>query len=611
MNLLEHLLKDASVQCSTVYDPRDFDTIRKRVSSEGWSFVTITLPGYLKALHKCLENGRIVSQDFVGWRKTEGLPCFLQGFLKLIFCGERKLIEDSDQSIYAIRAIRQVCSFFKKEKRMCSDERVKDALINFCQIDDDMRVSLEDSCSTELFQDVSAYVVSSVFKDFQSENLVPKHGPGATADRLNGNQKFVQSKIAWPKQLDSLVNRDLFLYNTEESCYLDTEDVKTVEPYALPSRLSCVPKTAETPRVIALEPTAMQMVQQPLKDYLVKSIEGAPLTKGHVNFSDQTINRRLALENSRSREYATVDLSAASDRVSKEQIYLLFSVYPELRSALFSARSNFIDISGSIRELNKFASMGSALCFPCEAIYFFVLCICSILENRKLPASPSNISNIAKRVYVYGDDIIVPSTEVDYLIKFMAKFKARVGAEKSFSKGFFRESCGMDAYNGVDITPVYNRRSILSSRRDVPCAVSNVSTVNQLHAAGYIQTALYFKELIEIHLGKLPSVEETCAGLGWHFGNYASKSRVSKQLQRKEVRTLVVDVLPNSDPLSGYAALQKCLLRLENPMELDTSYPISYRRRAQYFKDVQDKKHLRRSFGFGTLTLKSRWIALR
>lgn len=608
--LLECILKDTSEQCSTTYDPRDMQTINLRVENEGLSFLTITLPNFLQDIFKCLEEGKVTLHDFSGWKKRGCLPVFLQGFTKLIFSESGRLHETNSQHIYATRAVRQICSLFKKKKELCSEKRIRESLDSYCQVDDDMYSALPKNSSTELFMDTAAIIVSQVFKDHEAIDLIQSHGPGATADKINGNRKFSQSSITWLSKFDKYVSKEEFLYNTEESAYLDTEGPSVVEEsYNLPCRLSYVPKTMKVPRIIALEPCSMQSIQQPIKDYLVDCLEQSPLTQGHVNFKDQSINRRLALENSLTKKKATIDLSAASDRISTEHVYLLFSVNPGLRDLLFTARSEYVDIFGSLRKLNKFASMGSALCFPVESIYFYTLCISSILERRNLPPTYPNIYKISRDVHVYGDDIIVPVDEVDYLCRFFDQFRSKVGLEKSFKKGYFRESCGMDAYAGVDITPTYLRASLPTSRKDVDLIISSISFANQCYKQGYARTTNFVKKIVENAVGSLPTINETDGGLGWHFGNYLTKVRTSKNLQRREVRTLVVDVRPEKDEINGYAALQKSLLRLQNPLELDMSYPVSYRRAAKFFKESTDKEHLKKSYGFGNLALKSRWIA--
>jgi hypothetical protein len=58
------------------------------------------------------------------------------------------------------------------------------------------------------------------------------------------------------------------------------------------------------------------------------------------------------------------------------------------------------------------------------------------------------------RVYVYGDDIIVPSEWYHLAVEGLTLSGFAVNDAKSFYRGPFRESCGGDYLNGKDVVPV-------------------------------------------------------------------------------------------------------------------------------------------------------------
>jgi hypothetical protein len=71
--------------------------------------------------------------------------------------------------------------------------------------------------------------------------------------------------------------------------------------------------------------------------------------------------------------------------------------------------------------------------------------------------------------------------------------------------GFFRESCGCDAYKGVEVTPIrlrtqWGHRGI----RDASELVSWVELSNSLHRSGYWMAASFIQELVEDRYGLLP-----------------------------------------------------------------------------------------------------------
>jgi hypothetical protein len=160
--------------------------------------------------------------------------------------------------------------------------------------------------------------------------------------------------------------------------------------------------------------------------------------------------------------------------------------------------------------------MGSALCFPVESMVFFTICIVGRLAALSLLPTVSNIKKVARRVYVYGDDLLVPSDEVPTVARALSAFALKVNDTKTFRTGMFRESCGMDAYNGVMVTPIYVRTMPPSDRRSSAELVSYVSLANQLYKAGWWVLAKRVREVVERILGPLPTVRETAPCLGWH-----------------------------------------------------------------------------------------------
>jgi hypothetical protein len=66
-----------------------------------------------------------------------------------------------------------------------------------------------------------------------------------------------------------------------------------------------------------------------------------------------------------------------------------------------------------------------------------------------------SIARIAKDVRIFGDDIIAPSDRVVDIIRSLEMLFLKVNTQKTHYHGFFRESCGVRAYKGVDVTPSY------------------------------------------------------------------------------------------------------------------------------------------------------------
>jgi hypothetical protein len=612
--LMLHVIQDAAQLCSTTMDRRDIARISERCSHEGLSFLTITLPNFLDDVMSSIEEGKVTSDRFVGWRKRLCLPAFLMGFTSLVFDPKTGEMYENPNPL-SVLGLRQICSLAKKIKLDCKVVRRQKALDDYSVCDDELRdapvrVSEE---SWKLFRNVSRILWGEVFGGMvEAESLIPHHGPGSTQEGIQGNKKYAQGDFSWPRRLAVDFDPSCCLFNSEESHFHSGVDVPLLEvSEELPVRVTSVLKTQKAPRIIALEPVAMQMAQQSVKDYVVNRLESNSLTAGHINFTDQSVNRKLAFESSISRRFATLDLSAASDRVHKDFVWHMLSVNPTLRRLFFCTRSACAQLPDArVIFLNKFASMGSALCFPAEAMFFATLSVAALVRRRSLSPSVASIRRCMNEVFVYGDDIIVPTHEVEAVVTMLQEFGNVVSKKKSFTKGFFRESCGMDAFKGVDVTPVYLRNPIPNSMDSTNAIISCVETANLLAIRGLYSAASYLRSRIEAITGNLPVLNKDSEGLGWWADGFAEKEckvRFNKRLQRLEVRTLVPKASLKNDVIDGYAALHKCLLFMTLPDKGRRS-PWQTRRDVLHAQQERAVDHLCRSSRRGVVTLKRRWV---
>jgi hypothetical protein len=370
--------------------------------------------------------------------------------------------------------------------------------------------------------------------------------------------------------------------------------VEFVEPEdEAPVRVVFVPKTLKSPRVIAIEPVCMQYTQQSLLKFLVPLIESGGYTGGRVNFTNQTVNQLLALRASENGRLATIDLSEASDRVHQELVRRMLRVCPILSNMVFACRSTRAKVpSGEIVTLNKFASMGSALCFPMEALAFFCAIVASRLHKAQLPVTGRNVRECSRLVYVYGDDIIVPADEAPAICDDLVRFGFKINRNKSFWTGKFRESCGMDAYDGVDITPVYCRRTSPANRRSHIELVSWVAMANQFYRKGLWYAAQKVRNAVEsLTKVSLPFVGKNSSGLGWvSYSNASTVHRWNRELHRFETKAMTIRPIRYSDPLEGDGALLKCFRLIGS--------------------QANDLKHLYESVKRRAFTLKPGWVPI-
>jgi len=313
LQLWQVALEELGARCDCYSTTHDVKTVMSRSTHEGMSFLTISLPSFGKDFEKSLSQGGISTDQFLGWAKHPGLegsrvPRFLSGFLERVFDrGTGRLLDEPDE--YAVFAIRQLTLMFAKILLPCSDARTEAAFEGYIECEQEVRRSDAQMSSSLLedFQKASSIMFSGVFQQVDEDvyygRIIPKHGPGATADRLKGNRKFDQTE--WTERLERVFPFGEFLSPNVRHHLEVLFRVTFLEPGAeRPARVVAVPKTLKTPRIIAVEPTCMQYVQQGLMAKFVEYLESPEVVTtrgirvrnegfGYVGFSSQEPNQLL------------------------------------------------------------------------------------------------------------------------------------------------------------------------------------------------------------------------------------------------------------------------------------------------------------------------------
>lgn len=144
--------------------------------------------------------------------------------------------------------------------------------------------------------------------------------------------------------------------------------------------------------------------------------------------------------------HATIDLKQASDSVSRKLVEFLLP--SDWFSVLNDLRTKSIEIDGRTVYLEKFSGMGNGFTFELESVIFMSIAqeVCNTLG---LPYT------VGEDVFVFGDDIIVPTGASKLLIKVLNWCGFETNVEKTFVDGPFRESCGGDFFGGQAVRPYY------------------------------------------------------------------------------------------------------------------------------------------------------------
>lgn len=210
-----------------------------------------------------------------------------------------------------------------------------------------------------------------------------------------------------------------------------------VIPIVRGNRFTTVPKDSTKNRGIAIEPGLNVWAQLAVGGAIRRRLRiraGIDLSTG------QELHRNLACNASRDGGSATIDLSNASDTVSTALVKILL---PEpWYDLLVSLRSPFTQVGGEWVKLEKFSSMGNGFTFELETLIFLSLChACG--------------GKVGIDTFGYGDDLIIPTDITRDVVAFLAYCGMTTNVSKSFSTGSFRESCGGDYMDGIEVRPFY------------------------------------------------------------------------------------------------------------------------------------------------------------
>lgn len=562
MSLMQGLLRAVLKDCANSYPhltrefERDLNHLLTQINSRGSNVLTIELPDLGKHFDKCLSEGQYTPSNLPNGRlinRRHQYPRLFSGLMKLVFDPRGRVLEDADvNAIFFLQTLYYAC---KKIRLDCSPERRFDAVKEFFSNESSLPTpsllwrddnvfnhrpnrytSFVEARSRDLFTptpdgksgDECGYDgddplvtlqqvcdrVSASLGEFIPSDSQYRHGPGAVSEG------FKLSKFEfpnWTARLDRVFSRQEFGFPTlnlalhslfSHEC---DSDLSVGEPY---SKLIAVPKTQKGPRLIASEPASHQYAQQGIRRFLVDSI-GKSLIRKSVTINDQRPSRAAALEASKQGKSITVDLKSASDRLSCWFVERLFRTNWSLLTALQASRTsdliNDIDKKQPSRvSLKMFAPMGSAVTFPVQSIAYCCITVAAVLFARGLTVTDRNIRKVTAEIIVYGDDIIAPVDCGSILFDILESMWFKINPAKTHVNGLFRESCGMVAYSGVDVTPAYVLEPFDETR---PSSISSVvEASNNFFKKGLWECSRFLESTIPRKWHKLLPIVEIGGG---------------------------------------------------------------------------------------------------
>lgn len=493
-----------------------------------------------------------------------------------------------------LKDIRQILGFGYKSEYEPTKQQRDAAQASFLETDEaidcfDCYFNSNNHRSSPFFTGARSLVSRVIAKcDFRS--IKPSHGPGSVFPSYRPSEK---------SSFDTIYNSieeyyPFFDYFRATSSQVeDGIGVSSTLSFGgeITAKLTCVPKDSRGPRLISVHPREAIWIQQGLRHELERAITSSGLTRGRINFQDQSINGNLALKSSVDRAFCTIDLKDASDSISNTLFHYLFGWCAQYFECCRAKQVRLMD--GSIHRLRKYAPMGNATAFPVESIVFWAVVRSGIL---------CRCGEICNDIYVFGDDIILPSKYYEVAIHSLVRAGLKPNQHKCFVNGFFRESCGVDAYHGMNVTPHRIKRWKVSDLTDLNSACA---LAKNFRVSGYEETASGLYSMVRERCKYLPLCNDFNAQGIYEFVpvdflfmlRNERSLRWNRHLQRYE--TMVIHSIPVIDRVGkhDWYHVMDSLLRIR-PEYRNTSrfsYPIPYRAQKSYgwtpvvmsFKDVE------------------------
>lgn len=488
---------DDGIANGVPFSNKDLQTIVERLLSEGSSFVKVTLPLLGKALDRGLVNGRF--EPIINFRSKRNtcIPVLCHQVFLMIFEPDGML--RSSPNVVSIRLLRQFLLFDSKLSQEPTSEQEKSTKDAFVQRMDRLRKKRIQTDHPVLRE--ARLLLGRVLDDSLLDVITPGHGPGVTAEKKDRFERWAFR--TWPSTAERYY--PYLTYGTQSleawmRCGYDVTWVK--EPT---TRCCLVPKDFKGPRLISAESAATQYLQQGQMRKLMSYCDHHRVIGRSIRFRDQTHNQRAA-QASVARKTVTLDLSNASDTVSAPLVWFLFAEVPRLRNRLMATRSTHMMIDNQRVKLTAFAPMGSAVCFPVESLVFWAIAMASLKLVRSHEYTrdgvtrlvcPFRDSVLAEEIAVFGDDIVIPEEAFPTLHGTLLEVGCEPNMSKTCWKTPFRESCGSEWFNGIDVTITRNKEYHYAADNKFEDHLALLNLQRKLFLQGMFSAAALLKDWAE------------------------------------------------------------------------------------------------------------------
>jgi len=274
-----------------------------------------------------------------------------------------------------------------------------------------------------------------------------------------------------------------------------------------------VRKTNEKNRGICTQPSGNMVLQLATHEIL----SGVLRQAFDCDLStQQELNRKLAYYGSlgqkswltHSWSFCTADLS----RASNFPWVLVQKLCPELWVKwLKLIRSPAMVVEGQEVKKHMCSTMGNGFTFSLMTVLLSAI-VKVLYRAADLPEYDTAPNGVVTKTWaVYGDDIIVDKRVFNALKIVLHDLGFLLNSNKSFSSGFFRESCGADYYDGYPVRPVFVEQ--LQTQADIYSLLNRLVIWGVTHSVSLKKSLACLRKALGKDVLRIPNWEDVSHGL--------------------------------------------------------------------------------------------------
>jgi hypothetical protein len=434
------------------FTSKDIQSLTSRSASEGSSFFNVTLPLLGRAVDHGLVCGNFTSPVAFRCVKGSKLPQLFHSVFATVFDNSGALLDKPN--VTAIFMLRQICLLQSRFVTEPTTEQSKLTVESFRRGQATLRgVRLNtDDPTLRIAQAILGYAL----RNLNLSRITPGHGPGVVHERRDHEERW--RFTYWSARANKVY--PYHEYGVQSLQHLRETSNSVVFLDRMTTKIALVPKDFRGPRLISVEMSALQYLQQGQMNKMMDYIDSHPLLRQSIRMRDQTRNQSAASK-AYENDHATLDLSNASDTVSLPLVWFLLAKVPKLRRLLCRTRADFATYEGELIRICAMSPMGSAVCFPIETLVFWSLSLATMYRlsgHDRVVLNRGALFELSSSLRVFGDDIILPRIYLDSLMYTLTSVGCQPNMSKTCWMTPFRESCGTEWFGNIPVSITRNKK---------------------------------------------------------------------------------------------------------------------------------------------------------